>query len=94
MVIAGLVLVAQPLPDPHGSIDTVVLPGGWGLDQVRKNTDVVDWVLEKMDAFNIKIARMGLLPAIRTAGFEFGMTLKIRNTITEIANNTAIMPTR
>lgn len=25
----GLVLVAQPLPDPNGSIDTVVLPGGW-----------------------------------------------------------------
>ena len=26
----GLVLVAQPLPDPHGPIDTVVLPGGVG----------------------------------------------------------------
>ena len=40
----GLVLVAQPLPDPHGPIDTVVLPGGWGLDEARKNPDVVDWV--------------------------------------------------
>ena len=40
----GLVLVAQPLPDPHGSIDTVVLPGGWGLDEARKNPGVVDWV--------------------------------------------------
>jgi len=40
----GLVLVAQPLPDPDGSIDTVVLPGGWGLDEARKNRDVVDWV--------------------------------------------------
>ena len=40
----GLVLVAQPLPDPHGPIDTVVLPGGCGLDEARKNPDVVDWV--------------------------------------------------
>ncbi len=40
----GLVLVAQPLPDPHGAIDTVVLPGGWGLDEARRNPDVVDWV--------------------------------------------------
>ncbi|OBK73719.1 GlxA family transcriptional regulator [Mycobacterium sp. 1274761.0] len=40
----GLVLVARPLPDPHDGIDTVVLPGGWGLDEVRKNPDIVDWV--------------------------------------------------
>ena len=40
----GLVLVAQPLPDPHGPIDTVVLPGGFGLDEARQNPEVVDWV--------------------------------------------------
>ncbi len=40
----GLVLVAKPLPDPDCGIDTVVLPGGFGLDQARKNPDVVDWV--------------------------------------------------
>lgn len=40
----GLTIVAQPLPDPHESIDTVVLPGGWGLDAARANPDVVDWV--------------------------------------------------
>ncbi|HEX7426135.1 MAG TPA: GlxA family transcriptional regulator [Mycobacterium sp.] len=40
----GLVLVAQPLPDPHGPIDTVVLPGGFGLDKARQNPEVVDWV--------------------------------------------------
>jgi len=40
----GLVLVAQPLPDPDGPIDTVVLPGGWGLDEARKNPALVDWV--------------------------------------------------
>ena len=41
----GLVLVAQPLPDPHGPpIDTVVIPGGWGLDEARKDPGLVDWV--------------------------------------------------
>ena len=40
----GLVLVAAPLPDPHAGIDTVVLPGGFGLDAARKNPGVVDWV--------------------------------------------------
>jgi transcriptional regulator GlxA family with amidase domain len=42
----GLTLVAQPLPDPHQAIDTVVLPGGWGLDAARANPGVVDWVKE------------------------------------------------
>ena len=40
----GLTLVAQPLPDPQRPIDTVVLPGGWGLEAARGNPDVVDWV--------------------------------------------------
>ena len=40
----GLTLLASPLPDPDGTIDTVVLPGGFGLDEARKDPDVVDWV--------------------------------------------------
>lgn len=40
----GLTLVAQPLPDPHDPIDTVVLPGGWGLAAARDNPNVVEWV--------------------------------------------------
>jgi transcriptional regulator GlxA family with amidase domain len=40
----GLTLVAQRLPDPHDAVDTVVLPGGWGLDAARANPGVVDWV--------------------------------------------------
>ena len=40
----GLALVAQPLPDPRDPIDTVVLPGGWGVDAARQNPDVVDWI--------------------------------------------------
>ena len=31
-------------------------------DVVDEDTDVVEWVLEKMDAFNIRIARVGLSP--------------------------------
>ena len=40
----GLTLLASPLPDPDGTIDTVVLPGGFGLDEARKDSDIVDWV--------------------------------------------------
>jgi transcriptional regulator GlxA family with amidase domain len=40
----GLELVAKPLPDPWHPIDTVVLPGGIGIDAVRENPDAVDWV--------------------------------------------------
>ena len=40
----GLAIVARPLPAPHEPLDTVVLPGGWGLDAARRNPDVVDWV--------------------------------------------------
>jgi transcriptional regulator GlxA family with amidase domain len=40
----GLTLVAEPLPDPDRPVDTVVLPGGWGLDAARANPDVVAWV--------------------------------------------------
>ena len=35
---------------------------------------------------------LAFLPAIRAAGSEFGTTLKIRNTSTEIANSTATIP--
>jgi transcriptional regulator GlxA family with amidase domain len=40
----GLELVAKPLPDPWHPIDTVVLPGGIGIDAVRQNPDAVSWV--------------------------------------------------
>ncbi len=40
----GLALVAQPLPDPRRPVDTVVLPGGAGMDAARRNADVIDWI--------------------------------------------------
>jgi transcriptional regulator GlxA family with amidase domain len=40
---SGLALVAQPLPDPNEPVDTVVLPGGWGVENIRRNPTVIDW---------------------------------------------------
>ncbi|MGV0794430.1 GlxA family transcriptional regulator [Mycolicibacterium sp. XJ1819] len=41
---SGLALATQPLPDPREPIDTLVLPGGWGVDDVRRNPDTVGWI--------------------------------------------------
>jgi transcriptional regulator GlxA family with amidase domain len=40
----GLTFVTEPLPDPREPLDTVVLPGGWGVDGVRANPEAVDWI--------------------------------------------------
>jgi len=40
----GLALVAQPLPDPRKAIDTLVLPGGWGVDDARRDPDTLGWI--------------------------------------------------
>jgi transcriptional regulator GlxA family with amidase domain len=40
----GLALVAAPLPDPCDAIDTLVLPGGWGVDNARRDPNTVGWI--------------------------------------------------
>ncbi len=40
----GLAFVATPLPDPSDTIDTVVLPGGGGVDESRTNAELVGWI--------------------------------------------------
>lgn len=40
----GLALVADPLPDPRVEIDTLVLPGGWGVTDVRRDAATVGWL--------------------------------------------------
>src|SRR5262249_44793148 len=40
----GLAFVAAPLPDPGEPIDTVVLPGGGGVDLARSNPDLMGWI--------------------------------------------------
>jgi transcriptional regulator GlxA family with amidase domain len=42
--LTGLALVAQPLPDPREPIDTLVLPGGMGVDDARRNADTIGWI--------------------------------------------------
>src|SRR6478735_6555073 len=38
----GLQIVAQPLP--HHRVDTVLVPGGAGIEDLRRNPDVLDWL--------------------------------------------------
>lgn len=40
----GLAFVASPLPDPGDPIDTVMLPGGGGVDAARSNAELVAWI--------------------------------------------------
>ncbi|MGD1282926.1 GlxA family transcriptional regulator [Mycobacterium seoulense] len=40
----GLAFVATPLPDPDGPIDTVVLPGGGGVDAARSDAELIGWI--------------------------------------------------
>jgi transcriptional regulator GlxA family with amidase domain len=40
----GLELVARPLPDPRDPIDTLVLPGGVGVDALRRQPDIIGWI--------------------------------------------------
>ncbi len=40
----GLAFVAAPLPDPGERIDTVVLPGGGGVDAARSQPQLVEWI--------------------------------------------------
>ncbi|MEZ0352526.1 GlxA family transcriptional regulator [Mycobacterium sp. pR1184] len=40
----GLAFVGAPLPDPDDQIDTLVLPGGGGVDAARKDADLLAWI--------------------------------------------------
>jgi transcriptional regulator GlxA family with amidase domain len=40
----GLGFLATPLPDPSEPIDTVVLPGGAGVDAARSDAEFVGWI--------------------------------------------------
>jgi transcriptional regulator GlxA family with amidase domain len=40
----GLAFASVPLPEPSDSIDTVVLPGGGGVDEARSDAELVDWI--------------------------------------------------
>ncbi|MCV7239856.1 GlxA family transcriptional regulator [Mycolicibacterium celeriflavum] len=40
----GLTFAADPLPDARRPVDTVILPGGYGVDEARSDPDVIGWV--------------------------------------------------
>ena len=40
----GLGFATAPLPDPNDSVDTVVLPGGSGVDDARTDGELVTWI--------------------------------------------------
>jgi transcriptional regulator GlxA family with amidase domain len=40
----GLAFDAAPLPDPDDPLDTVVLPGGGGVDDARTDSELVTWI--------------------------------------------------
>ena len=42
--LTGLEFVTKPPPDPNEPIDTIVLPGGMGVDEARADPAVVDWI--------------------------------------------------
>jgi len=41
---SGLGLTAGPLPGPRATVDTLLLPGGAGVDAARRDPGLVDWV--------------------------------------------------
>lgn len=41
---SGLALATSTLPDPREPVDTVVLPGGAGVQEARDNPTIVDWI--------------------------------------------------
>jgi transcriptional regulator GlxA family with amidase domain len=41
---SGLAFVSRPLPDPSEPVDTVVLPGGIGVDAARSNPEFMVWI--------------------------------------------------
>jgi transcriptional regulator GlxA family with amidase domain len=40
----GLDFVAAPLPEPETDVDTVVIPGGFGTDDARRDPELVEWI--------------------------------------------------
>ena len=40
----GLALMTTPLPDPDQPVDTVLVPGGGGVNAARSNAQLIDWI--------------------------------------------------
>ncbi|OBA78243.1 transcriptional regulator [Mycobacterium sp. 1164966.3] len=44
--VTGLAFMAEALPDPGDPVDTVMLPGGAGVDAARSDPEFVNWIKE------------------------------------------------
>ncbi|MEJ8476342.1 GlxA family transcriptional regulator [Roseibium algae] len=44
---SGLALVVQPLPPEKLPVDTLVIPGGWGINAACQDQELVDWVVQR-----------------------------------------------
>jgi transcriptional regulator GlxA family with amidase domain len=42
--LTGLAFASAPLPNPGDPVDTVVLPGGGGVDDARSNSEFISWI--------------------------------------------------
>jgi transcriptional regulator GlxA family with amidase domain len=40
----GLTFATVELPEPSGPIDTLVLPGGYGVHEARRDSRIIDWI--------------------------------------------------
>ncbi|MBL26360.1 MAG: AraC family transcriptional regulator [Rhodospirillaceae bacterium] len=47
---SGLALSASPLPDAGSSLDTLIVPGGWGVNTACENQPLVDWIRRRAKA--------------------------------------------
>ncbi|TIX88031.1 helix-turn-helix domain-containing protein [Rhizobium sp. P44RR-XXIV] len=41
---AGLVLLTEPLGDTSGSLDTLLIAGGWGVNKACEDMELVEWI--------------------------------------------------
>ncbi|MGV1756987.1 GlxA family transcriptional regulator [Rhizobium sp. A22-96] len=41
---AGLVLLTEPLGDTSGSLDTLLIAGGWGVNKACEDLELVEWI--------------------------------------------------
>ncbi|WP_267549521.1 GlxA family transcriptional regulator [Rhizobium rhizogenes] len=41
---SGLVLMTEPLGDTSGSLDTLLIAGGWGVNKACEDLELVDWI--------------------------------------------------
>ncbi|XYK78917.1 MAG: GlxA family transcriptional regulator [Labrenzia sp.] len=69
---SGLALLASPLPDDDSVIDTLLVPGGYGIDRLCEDADILGWLTARAaNARRIASVCSGAF-LLATAGFLDG----------------------